>query len=105
MLLVLTTFPDGVQAREIAGRLVDERLAACVSLLPAVESHYDWDGERQRATEVPAMIKTTEEAYPLLEARLGELHPYEVPEIIALPVASGLPAYLDWVGQSCALRT
>lgn len=101
MFLVLTTFPDGEQARQMAGRLLDERLAACVSVFPAVESHYVWNGERQAAVEVPVMIKTTAEAYALLEARLREWHPYELPEIIALPVASGLQAYLDWVGQRC----
>jgi periplasmic divalent cation tolerance protein len=104
MFLVLTTFPDSVPAREVAGRLLDERLAACVTVLPAAESHYVWNGERQVAAEVPVMIKTTGEAYPRLEARLRELHPYEVPEIIAVPVASGLKAYLDWVEQSCALQ-
>lgn len=103
MFLVLTTFPDGPGAREIAGRLLDERLAACVTVLPAAESHYVWNGERQAAAEVPVVIKTTGEAYPRLEARLRELHPYEVPEIIALPVAAGLKAYLDWVEQCCAL--
>lgn len=102
MLLVLTTFPDSEQAREVAGRLLDERLAACVSVMPVVESHYVWDGERQQASEVPVMIKTTEAAYASLEVRLRELHPYEVPEVIALPVVAGLPAYLEWVGQRCA---
>ena len=101
MVLVLTTFPDAACAREMAGRLLDEQLAACVSLLPAAESHYVWRGERQSATEVPAMIKTTCEAYPQLEARLRELHPYDVPEIIELPVSRGWPAYVDWVRSSC----
>lgn len=101
LFLVLTTFPDGACARETAGRLLDERLAACVNLLPAGESHYVWKGERQTATEVPAIIKTTPEAYPRLEARLRELHPYEVPEILAVPVGQGWPAFVDWVRSSC----
>jgi len=102
MLLVFTTFPDSSQAREAAGRLLDERLAACITLLAAAESHYVWEGRRESASEVPVLIKTTEEAYARLEARLGELHPYAVPEIIAVPVTRGLGAYLEWVCASCA---
>jgi len=102
MLLVLTTFAEAAQAREIAGRLLDERLAACVTLLAPGESHYVWDGRRQTATEIPVLIKTTAEIYPRLEARLRELHPYEVPEIIAVPVVRGLEAYLEWVAGRCS---
>jgi len=101
MLLVLTTFPDVECAREIAGRLLDERLAACLSLLAPAESHYFWLGVREVAAEIPAMIKTSEEAYPRLEARLRELHPYEVPEIVAVPVVRGLEEYVSWVHARC----
>ncbi len=99
MILVLTTFPDRERAREAAGLLLDERLAACVSVLPPVESHYVWEGERRCEEEVAVLIKTVAERYPRLEERLRERHPYAVPEIVAVPVARGLPAYLEWVAQ------
>ena len=98
-LVVLCTFPDVEQAREIAAALVERRLAACVNLLPGVESIYCWEGKVERAGEVLGVIKTTR--YPELEAALKELHPYEVPEILALPVAAGLAGYLKWLGESC----
>lgn len=97
--MVLCTFPDVEQAREIAAVLVERRLAACVNLLPGVESIYRWEGKVERAGEVLAVIKTTR--YPELEAALKDLHPYEVPEILALPVAAGLAGYLKWLGESC----
>jgi len=100
-LVVLTTFPNADTARTIAGRLLDEHLVACVTLLPATESHYQWQGERQSATEVPAMLKTTAGKYPDLESRLRSLHPYDVPEIIALPAVRVQPDYLDWIHDSC----
>ena len=99
MLLVLTTFPDLESARAVAGRLLDERLAACVSLMSAVESHYEWEGERQCATEVPVLIKTSEEAYGRMEDRLREWHPYEVPEIVAVASARVLERYAAWVRE------
>lgn len=98
-LVVLCTFPDVEQARGIAAELVERRLAACVNLLPGVESVYRWEGKVERAGEVLAVIKTTR--YPELEAALQDLHPYEVPEILALPVAAGLAGYLAWLGESC----
>jgi periplasmic divalent cation tolerance protein len=101
-LVVLCTFPDVEQARGIAAELVERRLAACVNLLPGVESIYRWEGKVERAGEVLAVIKTTR--YPELEAALEELHPYEVPEILALPVAAGLAGYLKWLGESCNLE-
>ncbi len=97
--VVLCTFPDVEQARAIAAVLVERRLAACVNLLPGVESIYRWEGKVERAGEVLAVIKTTR--YPELEAALEELHPYEVPEILAVPVAAGLAGYLKWLGESC----
>jgi periplasmic divalent cation tolerance protein len=97
--VVLCTFPDVERAREIAAVLVERRLAACVNLLPGVESIYLWEGKVERAGEVLAVIKTTR--YPELEAALKELHPYEVPEILALPVTAGLAGYLKWLGESC----
>ena len=97
--VVFCTFPDDDRARAIAEALVERRLAACVNLLPGVESIYRWEGKVERAGEVLAVIKTTR--YPELEAALKELHPYEVPEILALPVAAGLAGYLAWLGESC----
>jgi periplasmic divalent cation tolerance protein len=97
--VVLCTFPDVEKARAIAAELVERRLAACVNLLPGVESIYRWEGKVERAGEVLAVIKTTR--YPELETALKELHPYEVPEILALPVAAGLAGYLKWLGESC----
>ena len=98
-LVVLCTFPDVEMARGIAAVLVERRLAACVNWLPDVESIYRWEGKVERAGEVLAVIKTTR--YPELEAVLKELHPYEVPEILALPVKAGLAGYLKWLGAEC----
>ena len=101
-LLVFTTFPNGEQAREIGRTLVTERLAACVNVLTApVESIYTWQGQREETAETLTFIKTTRACYPALETRLRALHPYDVPEIIAVPLAAGLPDYVRWVGESC----
>ncbi len=96
-LLVFSTFPDAGRARAVGRVLVAERLAACVNLLPGVTSIYVWQGQEEESAETLALIKTRRELYPALEARLRALHPYEVPEIIAVDVAAGLPAYLQWV--------
>ncbi|HSN62615.1 MAG: divalent-cation tolerance protein CutA [Azonexus sp.] len=96
-LLVLTNCPDEESANAIALALVEERLAACVSILPRVQSVYRWQGAVESATEIPLFIKSTATNYPALEAAIRDRHPYKVPEIIALAVERGLPAYLDWV--------
>jgi periplasmic divalent cation tolerance protein len=96
--VVLCTFPDLDQARQIGAALVERQVAACVNLLPGVESIYRWEGKVERANEVLGVIKTTR--YADLEAAIRELHPYEVPEILALPVVAGLPGYLQWLGES-----
>src|SRR5258706_1472690 len=96
-LLVLTNLPDRAAAERLAERLVGEHLAACVNILAPCRSVYRWKGALQRDEEHPLLIKTTAERYPALERALREGHPYELPEIIAVPVGSGLPAYLDWV--------
>ena len=80
----------------MARTLVDERLAACVSLLGEATSIYRWQGAVETAQEVPLLIKTTTTRWPALRDRIAALHPYEVPEILALPVTDGLPAYLAW---------
>jgi len=97
--VVLCTFPDLDQARQIGAALVERQVAACVNLLPGVESIYRWEGKVERAGEVLGVIKTTR--YPELEAAIRELHPYEVPEILALPAVAGLPEYLKWMRDSC----
>ncbi len=89
--------PDQTTATALASGLVKEKLAACVNVLPAVQSIYHWEGRLETATEVPLMIKTTSAAYSQLQGWLQTHHPYTIPEIIALPVTDGLPSYLAWV--------
>ena len=101
-LLVLTNLPDRAAAERIAELLVEQRLAACVNVLAPCRSVYRWKGALQRDEEHPMLIKTTAERYPALEQALRAAHPYEVPEIVALPVERGLPAYLDWVAAETA---
>jgi periplasmic divalent cation tolerance protein len=95
--LILSTCPDADTAQRLARTLVEERLAACVNLLPGVVSTYRWQGEIEQATEVQLLAKTTADRRDALMARLADLHPYELPEILAVETAAGLPAYLDWV--------
>lgn len=97
VIMVLCNVPDAALAQQIAEALVGEQLAACVNIMAPCRSVYRWQGKLENASEVPLQIKTTAAAYPALLARLLQLHPYEVPEIIALPLAAGLPAYLTWV--------
>lgn len=96
-LLVIANCPDEACANRIALAVVEAGLAACVNLLPRVQSVYRWQGAIESANEVPLLIKTTAGRYTELETAIRELHPYDVPEIIALPIAQGLPAYLDWL--------
>ena len=100
ILVVLSTFPNLETARQIATVLVEAQLAACVSLCPAAESIYRWQGRVESAAEVLALIKTTAAGFEPLERRLRELHPYEVPEIIALPAGKVSEAYVKWVQES-----
>lgn len=98
-ILVLTNVPDLETARQLAAQLVEQRLAACVNCLPQLVSVYRWQGSIETANEVSMMIKTTADCYPGLEKAIQAAHPYELPEIIALPIERGLPAYLDWINQ------
>jgi periplasmic divalent cation tolerance protein len=100
VLVVLSTLPNAEKAAEIARILVDDRLAACVNLVPQVRSIYRWQGAISDDTETLAIIKTTASRYDALAARLRELHPYEVAEILALPITSGNAPYLAWVVES-----
>ncbi|WP_312770214.1 MULTISPECIES: divalent-cation tolerance protein CutA [Pseudoxanthomonas] len=95
--LILSTCPDADTAQRLARILVEERLAACVSLLPGGVSTYRWQGLVEQTTEVQLLAKTPADRRDALMARLAELHPYELPEILAVETAAGLPAYLDWV--------
>jgi len=96
-LLVLTTMPDRASATNLARILVEERLAACVNVLADCTSLYRWQGKSETATEVPVLIKTVDQHYSRLEQRIMSMHPYELPELIAVPISGGLPAYLKWI--------
>ena len=96
-LLVLTNLPDRASAERLADALIGQRLAACANILAPCRSVYRWKGEVRHDEEHPMLIKTTAEGYAALEAAIRAGHPYELPEIIAVPVERGLPAYLDWV--------
>lgn len=96
-LLVLTNLPDRQAAERLAAMLLEKRLAACVNLLAPCRSVYRWKDAVQHDEEHPMLIKTTAERYPALEAALRAGHPYELPEIIAVPIERGLEAYLQWV--------
>lgn len=97
VLLVLTNLPDEQSAARLAELLIEQRAAACVNRLAPCTSTYRWDGKVETATEVPLLIKTTRAAYPRLEQQIRKAHPYELPEIVAVSVDQGLPAYLHWV--------
>jgi len=97
VLLVITSCPDKVIAITIAEKILANKLAACVNVMPEVMSLYTWNGKKEVAQEVCLYIKTTSEAFPALQACITQEHPYDLPEIIALPVVAGLPAYLQWV--------
>lgn len=96
---MLTNLPDVASAEKLAHYLINERAAACVNQLAPCTSTYRWRNKIETATEVPLLIKTTQGAYPRLEKLIREVHPYELPEIIAVLVTAGLPAYLDWIGE------
>lgn len=101
-LVCLCTCPDLPGAQRIAETLVAERLAACVNLLPGVQSVYRWKGAVESAGEVLLLVKTTHERLPALLARLPQLHPYELPELVAVEAVGGLAAYLDWIADNTA---
>jgi periplasmic divalent cation tolerance protein len=103
LLIVFCTFPDIGKALETGTALVESQLAACVNLIPAIESIYRWQGKVETSTEVLAIFKTTPTAWPKFESRLQELHPYDVPEIVALRPERVAEAYARWVGESVAV--
>jgi periplasmic divalent cation tolerance protein len=104
-LIVFCTCPTREKGEHIANSLVSEGLAACVNITSPITSVYTWEGKCQSEEEVLLLIKTTRQRYPNLEQAIGALHPYELPEIIAVPVEQGLPGYLDWVAQCTKTST
>jgi periplasmic divalent cation tolerance protein len=97
--VVLLTAPDAASAEGLARALVDERLAACVNVVPGVRSFYRWEGRVEDAAEWLLVVKTRADRTAALAARVRELHSYELPEVLELAVAGGSAAYLDWVGK------
>lgn len=102
VVVVISTLPNPEKAAEIARILVEERLAACVNLVPQIRSIYRWKDAIKDETETLAIAKTTTDRAEALHARLIELHPYELAEVLALPVSGGHSPYLEWVGESVA---
>ena len=101
-ILVLTQMPDSASARALARSLVESRLAACVNVGAPGHSLYHWRGEIETMQEIPVAVKTTRARYPAVEAAIRASHPYELPEIVAVPIVDGLPAYLDWIETQTA---
>lgn len=100
LLLIICNTPDKETAHNIAQLLLAEKLCACVNILPQVESLYIWEGKLEQASEITMLIKTTKACYQQLEYTIKINHPYEIPEIIALDIARGLPEYLSWIVTS-----
>jgi periplasmic divalent cation tolerance protein len=101
-LVVMTTLPDSPSAVKLAEALVAGHAAACVHILPAGQSVYRWKGQIESSAECTLLIKSTDAVYPLLERLIVEHHPYDLPEIVALPVVRGLDGYLGWIAAETA---
>ncbi len=99
ILLVITNLPDAASADTLARQIIAARAAACVNQLAPCTSVYRWEDKIETATEIPLLIKTTKAAYARLEALIRAAHPYELPEIIAVPVTDALPGYMNWVNS------
>lgn len=99
-IIVLSTCPGSITAKKIAQDLVENKLAACVNAIPGVQSYFSWVGKVDSAEEHLLIIKTTHEHYAALEKRIQTLHPYELPEIIAVPISTGSSDYLKWIQDS-----
>jgi periplasmic divalent cation tolerance protein len=104
LIIVLTNLPDRTSATKMAELLIEHRHAACVNILAECTSVYRWNGEVNMATEVPLLIKTRLSEYARVEETIRDNHPYELPEILGIPVSKGLPAYLDWVNTESGVR-
>jgi periplasmic divalent cation tolerance protein len=103
VLAVLTTVPDAAVGERLGRALVEEHLAACANIVPGVVSVYWWEGSLQRSGEALVILKTTEDRLAELEARAVQLHPYDVPEVLALPVGAGHAPYLEWVHREVGM--
>lgn len=99
--LALSTFPDRETAQRISNQLVSEKYAACANILPSIESVYRWKGKIESGNETLVFFKLSEDRQSAFQKKLCSLHPYEVPEIISIPISNGLPAYLRWVAENC----
>ena len=104
-LVVLCTFPDEEKARQIGAVLVEKQAAACVNVLPGLRSIYRWEGKVHDEPEVLAVMKTTRATYSALQQLILELHPYETPEVLALPVEAGSQSYLEWLAGNVMPRS
>jgi periplasmic divalent cation tolerance protein len=102
VVLALSTFPDQETARSVSNDLVTKKLAACANILPGIESIYRWKEQIESGNETLVLFKLSEDRRSDFQEKLRSLHPYEVPEIIFVPVSSGLPEYLRWVGENCS---
>ena len=102
VLLALSTFPDQESARRISNELVTKKLAACANILPGVESIYRWKEKIESGNETLVLFKLSEDRQSVFQENLRSLHPYDVPEIIFVPISSGLPEYLRWVTENCS---
>ena len=98
--VMLVTAPSVASARKIARALLDARAAACVNIVPRIESHYRWQGKIESTHEVLLLIKTAQVKTAQVTRLVRHIHPYQVPEIIALPISHGLPAYLRWIEEN-----
>ena len=102
VLLALSTFPDHETARDISNELVTKKLAACANILPGIQSIYHWKDNIESGNETLVLFKLREDTQSDFQEQLRSLHPYEVPEIIFVPISSGLPEYLRWVTENCS---
>ena len=103
-LLILTNLPDVASAEKLAHALIESRAAACVNVLTACRSIYRWQSAVETANEIPLLIKSTAANYPRVEEIVRAQHPYAVPELIAIPITHGLPAYLEWLAAETEIH-
>ena len=104
-IIALNTCPDEQTAGTIANKLVEQGLAACVNIVPAIKSVYQWQGKIEQDNEILLIIKTRRDVFSRLEDLVRELHPYELPEIVAVPIDTGLKEYLNWMDESLDITT
>ena len=102
IVLALSTFPDHETAKRIANQLVTDKFAACANILPGLESNYRWKEKIESGNETLVLFKLSEDRQSAFQQKLRSLHPYEVPEIIFVPITAGLPEYLRWVSENCS---